>query len=126
MAHDSRISFLLSILTIPGKDKMALPVAKYATVPEALDAIGLARDFQTSGSAWPATTGADAGGRTAEEWLCLLQHYQNKIMHVYAESDGDTPEGRARFAKYAAILANLALWLVQSTQGPVLADRKES
>jgi hypothetical protein len=114
----ARVLELESIISLAHTHKFL----NYSSVEKALTVIADAREYQTK--AWPDTLGYDAGNRPAEEWLCLLQHYQNKLMAVYSESDGKTVEGRARFAKYAAVVANLALWLVQATQGPVLRDKE--
>lgn len=100
----------------------ALPVKNYASVEEALVAIDAAREHQTN--PWPDVQKVDAGGRSVEEWLCLLQNYQNKLMAVYSECDGSTVEGRARMTKYAALQANLALWLVQATLGLSKKDKQ--
>lgn len=102
--------------------RLATPLENYGTIAEAFEALANTRDYQLK--AWPAATRPDAGGRTPEEWQLLLNHYITKLNAVYAESDGNTPEGHARYAKYAAIVANLALWLVQATVGPVNDDKR--
>lgn len=93
------------------------PVNEYTTVEAALERIADARQFQIG--KWDNTANSDAGGRPFEEWMVLLRHYQTKLEEVYTVSDGRTVEGNARVAKYSAIVANLALWLVQSAQGRV-------
>lgn len=97
------------------------PVKKYANIVDVFASIDAARGHQFS--EWPQTAATDAGDRPTEEWIVLLQHYQNKLLAVYSESDGNSVEGRARVAKYAAIIANLSFWLVQATLGPVVQDR---
>lgn len=95
---------------------LSTPLNQYGTVREALAEIAGAREFQKG--AWPAIVNPDANGRSLEEWILLLQAYQNKLVQVYAESKGDTPEGRARVLKYCAIQANIALWAVQAALVP--------
>ena len=97
--------------------ELTTPVQDYSTVEQALERIADTRQFQIG--AWDNTGNADAGGRPFEEWMVLLRHYQTKLEEVYTVSDGRTPEGNARVAKYSAIVANLALWLVQAAQGRV-------
>lgn len=102
--------------------RMATALENYGTLSEAIEAIATARTFQRS--QWPAVNATDAGGRTAEEWQLLLNHAIAKLNAVYYESNGTTPEGRARYAKYAAVVANLSLWLVQATIGTVNDDKR--
>lgn len=104
------------------KQLLHAPVEKYATVTEAIQVIADARQYQTR-MAWLNAAKADAGSRSTEEWIVLLHRYINKLDEVYAESDGETVEGRARMTKYAGIIANLALWLVQATAGLSNADK---
>ena len=98
-------------------ESLATQVCEYATTPRALARLADARAYQMKD--WPSTSKVDAGGRSTEEWILLLQRYQNKLVEVYAESDGSTKAGLERMAKYAAIQANLALWLLQAAQGQV-------
>lgn len=92
---------------------------KYESFEVAVQAVKDARLFQVQ--EWPNTALEDAGGRPFEEWLVLLHHYMNKMDAVYAETPGNDKvtnlpnvEGRKRVKKYMAIIANLALWGVQS------------
>jgi len=94
---------------------------RYKNLDEALILICDARDFQMQ--KWPSTEVINGGGRTLEEWIVLMDVYLAKLKAVYAETpafigDGDVPneEGLTRVEKYAAILANLALWAVQSAK----------
>jgi capsid portal protein len=97
----------------------------YKTLDEALELIAGAREFQTK--KWPSTDLPDAGGRPMEEWYMLLVRYTRKFDEVYAETpsyigDGTEPniEGRKRIEKYAAIIANIAVWMTQAAT----ADKK--
>ena len=103
-------------------DRLVMVTRKYATVPEALAVVADARQHQVE-VAWKDVAEPDAGGRSSEEWLLLLNHYITKVNAVYTESDGSTVEGRARMTKYAGILANIALWYVQATAGLSNADK---
>lgn len=103
--------------------KLATPLENYGTIGEALAEIANARQYQIS--KWRGVSGPDAGGRLPEEWLLLLNRYVAKTNEVYAESDGSTPEGRIRMSKYAGILANLAIWYVQSTIGQANDDKRQ-
>lgn len=96
-------------------ESLATQVLEYATMPRVLARVADARAYQMKD--WPGTQQVDAGGRSTEEWIVLLQAYQAKLVQVYTESDGSTKEGLDRLAKYAAIQANLALWLLQAAQG---------
>ena len=103
------------------------PAAQYVSFDEALVLIDDAREYQTK--AWPSTAEEKGGERPLEEWVILLDHYMTKFKAVYTETpsykdDLDTPnvEGRNRIAKYAAIVANLAIWLVQAAEGHVRSD----
>jgi hypothetical protein len=96
-------------------ESLATHVNQYATMPRTLARVADARAYQIKD--WPGTAQVDAGGRSTEEWIVLLQAYQSKLVQVYAESNGSTKEGLERLAKYAAIQANLALWLLQAAQG---------
>jgi len=94
----------------------------YLTLGQALEKINDARAYQLK--PWPSTSLVNAGGRPFEEWLVLIDVYLAKLKAVYAETpsfkgDGDEPnlEGLARIEKYAAIVANLAVWAVQSAKG---------
>jgi hypothetical protein len=94
----------------------------YKSFEEAIERIEDAREYQMS--AWPSTTLENAGGRPFEQWAYMLDHYTNKLREVYTTTpsfldDGMTPnvEGRKRIEKYAAIVANLAIWMVQSAAG---------
>src|SRR5260370_13571338 len=101
--------------------RLATPLENYGTLAEAIGSIADARDYQRKD--WPAVRDIDAGGRQTEEWILLVSRYSRKLEDVYAESP-DTPQGRARVAKYAAIVANLALSLVQSTIGTVNDEKR--
>src|SRR5258708_6518798 len=127
MYHDScgGTAARTSEMNLEQLSKLATPLDKYATVLEALSIIADARDYQVS-VAWKDVALPDAGGRSSEEWLCLLQHAQNKLMGVYYETPGSTLEGLKRMQKYAGIQANLALWLVQATAGAVQEFQKKA
>lgn len=101
---------------------LATPLENYGTVAEALEAIAHARAFQIK--KWGVNK-PDGNGRPAEEWQLLVEAYVAKSQQVYAESDGRTPEGRIRYAKYAAIVANLAFWWLQSTIGQANDDKRQ-
>lgn len=101
---------------------LATPLENYGTVTEALAAIADARKFQIK--KWQ-VNGVDANNRPAEEWQLLVEAYVAKSQQVYAESDGRTPEGRIRYAKYAAIVANLSFWWLQSTIGQANDDKRQ-
>lgn len=108
----------------------------YQTFEEAIDLVKDARAFQAK--AWPNTELANAGGRPFEEWVLLLHHYMTKLDEVYTTTPGNLPtvvdadgrgreyrpnvEGRKRVRKYAAIIANLAVWAVQSALGSAYSD----
>lgn len=98
-------------------------VNKYESFEAAIEAVKDARDFQTK--AWPNTIKENAGGRPFEEWLVLADHYVTKLKAVYTETPGlklnletgeyeYNEEGAKRIKKYAAIVANLYMWAVQS------------
>lgn len=94
-------------------------MAKYESFDKAIEAVKDARAFQMK--EWPNTALEDAGGRPYEEWALMLHHYVNKLTSVYTETPGNdkvtnlpNAEGRKRIKKYSAIVANLALWAVQS------------
>src|SRR5690348_9889504 len=94
-------------------------MSKYESLGAAIEAVEDARAFQRK--SWPNVDLVDAGGRPFEEWVVLLHHYMNKLDAVYAETPGNDREtnqpnieGRKRIKKYMAIIANLALWGVQS------------
>lgn len=94
----------------------------YESFEAAIGYVKDARDFQMK--EWPNTQRANAGGRPFEEWLVLLRRYITKMEEVYAETPGTDKvtnlpnvEGRKRIRKYAAIIANLAVWAVQSAVG---------
>lgn len=101
--------------------RLATPLENYGTLTEAFDAIADAREYQMKD--WPEVGTTDAGGRPHEEWILLMQRGQNKLVDVYYETP-NTPAGRARLLKYAAIQANFALWLVQSYAGEVGDDKR--
>lgn len=101
---------------------------KYISLEHANTLVVEARAYQAK--AWPSTTEPD---RPFEEWVLLTDVYMTKLKAVYAETpsyinDGNELNlaGLARIEKYAAIVANLALWMVQSAKGtactPELAD----
>jgi hypothetical protein len=108
----------------------------YQTFEEAIELVKDARGYQAK--AWPNTELTNAGGRPFEEWMLLLHHYMTKLDAVYTETPGNLPtvvgadgrgreyrpniEGRKRVRKYAAIVANLAIWAVQSALGSAYAD----
>lgn len=108
----------------------------YQTFEEAVELVKDARAYQAK--AWPNTELLNAGGRPFEEWVVLLHHYVTKLDDVYTTTPGLLPtvvdaegrghdyrpniEGRKRVRKYAAIVANLAMWAVQSALG----SQKES
>mgnify|MGYP001579721234 CR=1 FL=1 len=98
------------------------PAAKYASFDEALVLVQDARTFQLS--KWPSTAQLNGGQRPLEEWIVLLDNYMTKLKAVYSETpsyleDGEQPnvDGRKRITKYSAIIANLAMWLVQASEG---------
>lgn len=101
---------------------LATPLENYGTLGESFAAIAESRQRQFAD--WPETKGTDAGGRTAEQWLILIDYYTDLAKAAYARTGVGTPEGRALQAKYAAILANLSLWYLQSTVGPVNDDKR--
>jgi hypothetical protein len=86
----------------------------YSSLEKAMDIVLESRAYQME--QW---TGS-LEDRPPEEWLLLLNHYLTKTNAVYAETpeinkDGTTNyDGRRRVRKYLAILANLALWGIQS------------
>jgi len=93
---------------------------RYKNLEEALILIGDARDYQMKN--WPSVV-INGGGRTLEEWIILMDVYLTKLKEIYAKTpafigDGDVPneDGLNRIEKYAAILANLAIWAVQSAK----------
>ena len=53
--------------------------------------------------------------RSFEEWILLTEEYQHRFKQIFANGQGSA----ARLTKYAAIVANLALWAVQSALGHV-------
>jgi hypothetical protein len=94
-------------------------MAKYESFEAAVEAVKDARAFQMK--EWPNTALEDAGGRPFEEWAFLLTYYMNKLGEVYTVTPGNDKvtnepnvEGRKRIKKYMAIIANLAMWGVQS------------
>jgi hypothetical protein len=100
-------------------------MSQYESFDDALAAVKDAREFQTK--TWPSCDLPDAGGRPLEQWYMLLVRYTRKFDEVYAETpsylnDGTEPniEGRKRIKKYAAIVANLAMWMTQAA----MADEK--
>src|ERR1700675_2366536 len=93
----------------------------YLTLQQALEKIADAREYQVK--PWPSTASQNAGGRPFEEWMVLIDVYNNKLKQIYAETpaykaDGNEPnlEGLARIEKYATILANLSIWAVQAAK----------
>lgn len=95
---------------------------EYKSFEEAIERVLDAREYQMK--AWPSTQQENAGGRPFEQWCYMLDHYVVKLREVYTTTpsfigDGTVPnvEGRKRIEKYAAIVANLALWAVQSAAG---------
>lgn len=90
----------------------------YSSFDKAIEIIKEAREFQAT--KWPDTERENAGDRPLEEWLLLLNRYVHKMNEVYAETpetnrDGSINyEGKRRIRKYVAILANLAVWGIQS------------
>lgn len=99
----------------------------YQTFEEAIALVQDAREFQMR--EWPNTQKLNAGGRPYEEWLALITNYMNKLYAVYSETPGNDKvtnlpniEGRKRVRKYTAIVANLAVWAVQSAMGSAYAD----
>jgi len=109
----------------------------YQTFEEAIQLIEDARIYQAK--AWPNTEKENAGGRPFEEWMVLIRHYITKLEAVYTETPGNilseehlkrglagvyvpNVEGRKRVRKYAAILANLTVWAVQSAVGSAHSD----
>jgi hypothetical protein len=124
------------------EEAIALLAAKqnsYQTFAEAIALVRDAREFQAK--AWPNTEKQNAGGRPFEEWVVLLHHYMTKLDEVYTTTPGNIPdpkavvddacggpryipniEGRKRVRKYAAIVANLAVWAVQSALGSAYSD----
>jgi hypothetical protein len=94
----------------------------YKTKEEALALVEDARAYQTK--AWPSTKLANGGERPFEAQLALVEEYTLRLRKVWNETpgyidDGSVPnvEGRKRVEKYAAIVANLALWMVQAATG---------
>lgn len=99
---------------------------KYLTFYEAIAKLQDARAFQTK--AWPSLTEPN---RPFEEWLVLTDVYLAKLKAVYAETpsyinDGNELNlvGLARIEKYAAIVANLMVWAVQSAKGTAKEESK--
>jgi hypothetical protein len=84
-------------------EMMLLPGVPTIEVAKAL--IASARDYQTQ--AWPSLTEPD---RSLEEWILLTEEYRHRYLHLH-------PVTPARQVKYAAIVANLAIWAVQAALG---------
>lgn len=93
--------------------RLATSLENYGTISEALAMLAAVRVRQIESH--PEVADTDAGGRTKEQWIVLLNHYIERLNLSYANADLRTTDGRARVAYSAAIIANLALWLVQST-----------
>ena len=99
----------------------------YESFEAAIESVKDARAYQMR--EWPHTAQENAGGRPFEEWYTLLVHYMNKMAEVYTGTPGNKAvesgtgkwvpniEGRKRVKKYMAIIANLAIWGVQSAMG---------
>lgn len=83
------------------------------TLETAVELILDAREYQTK--AWPSVMEPD---RPFEEWVLLTQEYIYRVTEI----SKNEPLNTARIQKYAAIVANLALWMVQSAMGPDPAD----
>lgn len=79
----------------------------------AVELIIEARDFQTV--AWPSLTEPN---RPLEEWILLTFEYEYRTVKIAREPQPNLD----RIQKYAAIVANLALWAVQSAKGVDPAD----
>ncbi len=98
-------------------------IRPYKSLDEALERVRDAREYQVG--KWPGTNLENAGGRPFEEWVILMRVYLAKLETVYAETpehneDGSyNVKGLERIEKYAAIVANLALWGVQAAKGKV-------
>lgn len=99
----------------------------YLTLDHAIDLTKDARNYQTK--TWPSTKQANCGERTFEAQMLLLEEYTLRLRRVWNETqsyvdDGDVPNvlGRKRIEKYAAIVANIALWAVQSATGETVVD----
>ncbi len=93
----------------------------YLSLEEALAILKETREYQMR--RWPSTE-ANGGGRPFEEWIVLIDNYITKLKQVYSETpsyleDGKelNVEGLKRIEKYMAIVANLAIWGVQSAKG---------
>lgn len=110
---------------------MAYRKQHYETFEQGIEALKDARDYQTK--AWPSTQLEDCGQRTFEDQLLLVEQYTLKLRAVWNETasyidDGNTPniEGRKRVKKYAAIVANAALWAAQAALGEeVVLEEKD-
>lgn len=98
--------------------RLATPLENYGTLAEAFSEIADARDRQRK--AWPATATVDAGGRMPEEWALLLNQAVARLNADYYETEGRGPSFVAR----AATVANLAIWLIQSTIGTLNDDKR--
>lgn len=92
---------------------------QYLPVDMAIEKVMEARAYQRS--QWPSLVEPD---RTVEEWILLTSRYVRKLEDVYSETPSYKNDGRelnleglARIEKYAAIVANLALWAVQAAKG---------
>ena len=99
----------------------------YKTLEQAMALTASARAYQTK--AWPSTKLANGGERPFEAQLLLVEQYTAKLRGVWNETpgyidDGNVPneEGRKRIEKYAAIVANLALWMVQASTGEIVVE----
>lgn len=99
----------------------------YKTFEEALALVQDAREYQTK--AWPSTKLENGGERAFEAQLCLVEEYVARLRKVWNETpgyidDGNVPnvEGRKRIEKYAAIVANLAIWAIQASTGETIVD----
>lgn len=97
---------------------------KYLSFHAAVNRVMETREFQTK--TWPSLTEPN---RPFEEWLVLADVYIAKLKAIYAETpsyidDGKTlnVKGLERIEKYAAIVANLYLWAVQSAKGEQMID----
>ncbi len=106
---------------------MAYIKQNYKTLEEALALVADAREFQTK--SWPSTKQANGGERPFEAQLLLVEEYVLRLRKVWNETpgyidDGNVPneEGRKRVEKYAAIVANLALWMVQAATGEIVVE----
>lgn len=86
-----------------------LVVVSGLTWVEAVAAVRDARSYQIS--KWTSLVEPD---RSLEEWILLTEEYQYRYQDIVIQGSDS-----ARIKKYAAIVANLALWSVQTALGKI-------